>query len=148
METYKEFINNILNTISYDSNSFSLLDPIIQEFPMDDSLEDEIINFYKAEDYFFRSPRFKSKIEPANIVVEAPPAKENQEQMPAIYTIGPMITMAMSSVAMSFSSVAGIINGTMQLSNAMPSLVMSFAMILTMLLWPLLSNKYQQKHCK
>ena len=138
-------INNILNTISYDSNSFSLLDPIVQEFTMEDSSEDEVINFYKAEDYFFRSPRFKSKIEPANIVVEDPPAKETQEQMPAIYTIGPMITMAMSSVAMSFSSISGLINGTMQLNNAMPSLVMSFAMILTMLLWPLLSNKYQQK---
>ena len=141
-------LNNISNMISYDSNSFSILKPIIQEFNSDDAVVDDAIDFYKAEDYFFRSPRFKSKIEPADIVVEDPPGKENQEQMPAIYTIGPMITMAMSSVAMSFSSIAGLINGTMQLSNAMPSLVMSFAMILTMLLWPLLSNKYQQKQRK
>ncbi len=141
-------LNNILNMVSYDSNSFTLLEPVIQKFDGVESIEDESIDFYKTEDYFFRSPRFKSKIEPVNIVVEDPPAKENQEQMPAIYTIGPMITMAMSSVAMSFSSIAGLINGTMEFKNAMPSLVMSFAMLLTMLLWPLLSNKYQQKQRK
>ena len=55
----------------------------------------ERIEFFHENDYFFRSPRFKSKIEPAHIIVEDPPAKEAQNEMPMIYTVGPMLTMSM-----------------------------------------------------
>lgn len=138
-------INNIANLVSYDSNIFSMMNPITQKQTVEDDSDEEAAEFYKEEDYFFRSPRFKSRIEPVEIVVEDPPAKEKPNEMPMIYTIGPMLTMAMSSVIMGYSSVSGVINGTMKLSNAMPSLVMSFGMVMTMLLWPLLSDRYQKK---
>lgn len=138
-------VNDITNMVGFDSNTFTLMKPVIQEYHEIEELEEEVVNFYKEGDFFYRSPRFKSKIEPVDIRVDDPPAKESQEQMPAIYTIGPMLTMGMSSVAMSYSSIAGILNGRMELSEAMPSLVMSFAMLMSMLLWPMLSDKYQKK---
>lgn len=138
-------VNNISNIVSYDSNTFSFMNPIIQEQSVEEDLEEEAVDFYKEGDFFFRSPRFKSKIEPVNITVEDPPEREKPNEMPMIYTVGPMLTMAMSSVVMGYSSLSGVINGTMKLSSAMPTLVMTFGMLMTMLLWPLLSDKYQKK---
>ena len=138
-------VNSVGDNIRYDSNTFSIMNPIIQKQTEDDVLEDEGIEFYGENDYFFRSPRFKSSIEPVDIVVEDPPASEKQEEMPMIYVVGPMLTMAMSSMMFGYSALSGVINGTQELSSAMPTLVMSVAMLLSMLLWPLLSNKYQKK---
>ena len=140
-------INNIGSIVGYDSNTFSLMNPVIQKHTVDDSNTDdeESIDFYKEEDYFFRSPRFKSKIEPVNISVEDPPASEKPNEMPAIYTVGPMLTMAMSSVTMGYSSLNGVIKGTTTMGEAAPTLVMTFAMVLTMLMWPMLSSRYQKK---
>lgn len=141
-------VNNISTIVSYDSNTFSIMNPIIQEQTVVEKEDDEVEDFYKEGDFFFRSPRFKSKIEPVEIAVEDPPEKEKPNEMPMIYTVGPMLTMAMSSVVMGYSSISGVINGTMKLSSAMPTLVMTFGMLMTMLLWPVLSDKYQKKQQK
>ena len=138
-------INNIGSLVGYDSNTFSLMNPIIQTQTVEDTDDEEIVSFYKDDDYFFRSPRFKSKIEPVDIAVEDPPGKEKPNEMPAIYTIGPMLTMAMSSLSMGYTSMAGVINGTTTLAAATPTLVMTAAMVMTMLLWPTLSSRYQKK---
>ena len=140
-------VNNIGSIVGYDSNTFSLMRPIIQTQTVEeDSLSDEeVVDFYKEGDYFFRSPRFKSKIEPVNITVEEPPAKEKPNEMPAIYTIGPMLTMAMSSLSMGYSAMAGVSRGTTTLGEAMPTLIMTGAMVMTMLLWPTLTSRYQKK---
>lgn len=138
-------VNSIGDNIRFDSNTFSIMNPIIQHQTEDDVIEDESIDFYTENDYFFRSPRFKSKIEPVNITVDDPPGKEKPNEMPMIYVVGPMFTMAMSSVAFGYTSISGVINGTQELSSAMPTLVMSVGMLLSMLLWPLLSAKYQKK---
>lgn len=143
----REFIvvNYIGDNVKFDSNTFSIMNPIIQRQTETDVVEDESVDFYTENDYFFRSPRFKSKIEPVNINVDDPPAKEKPNEMPMIYVVGPMLTMAMSSVSFGYTSLTGVINGTQKLSAAMPTLVMSVGMLLSMLLWPLLSAKYQKK---
>lgn len=58
-----------------------------------------------------------------------------EDKTPLIYTIGPMMTMAMMSVSMGYSSLVGVIDGSRDLSTAMPTLLMSFAMLMTMLLY-------------
>ena len=138
-------VNSLGDNIRYDSNTFSIMNPIIQKQTVEDVVEDEGIEFYSENDYFFRSPRFKSSIEPVDITVEDPPATEKQEEMPMIYVVGPMLTMAMSSMMFGYTALSGVINGTQELSAALPTLVMSGAMLLSMLLWPLLSNRYQKK---
>lgn len=141
-------LNHIENQISFDGNTFALKNKIIQKKIKDEEKEEDQLEFYSENDYFFRSPRFKSKIEAINVTVEDPPAKEKPNEMPMIYVVGPMLTMAMSSLAFGYTSLSGVIKGEQPLSSALPTLIMSFAMLLTMLLWPLLSDRYQKKQVK
>ncbi len=138
-------VNNIGNFLKFDMNMFEIQYPIVQNQLEVDNPDEEAIEFYKEDDYFFRAPRFKTMIEPVNIKIDPPPAKQEEDKTPLIYTIGPMMTMAMMSVAMGYSALAGVIDGTRDLSAALPTLIMSFAMLMTMLLWPLLQKRYQKR---
>lgn len=141
-------VNSIGNFVKFDRNTFDLETPIIQKQTEQDNIDEEGVEFFKEEDYFYRSPRFKTMIEDVNIEIDPPPSKQEQEKMPMIYTIGPMMTMAMTSVTMGYSSLVGVIDGSRDLSSALPTLIMSFAMLTTMLLWPLLQKRYQAKQMK
>lgn len=141
-------VNTIGGNVQFDNKIFEKDNKISQKFIEEEKKEDEVIEFYSEDDYFYRSPRFKTKIEPVNIVVDAPPKSREEDKTPVIYTIGPMLTMAMMSMTMGYSSLTGVLNGTVDIGAAAPTLVMSFAMIATMLLWPTLQKKYQKKQTK
>ncbi len=141
-------INNIGNYVKFDNNTFTVEHPIIQHQLEFDNPDEEGIEFYKEDDYFYRAPRFKTKIEAVTISIDPPPSKEAEDKTPLIYTIGPMMTMAMMSVSMAYSSLSGVLNGTRDLTDALPTLIMSSAMLMTMLLWPLLTKRYQKKQRK
>lgn len=141
-------VNNISNLVRFDSNIFSIETPVVQTQTEVDNPDDEGKAFFQEDEYFFRSPRFKTKIEPVNIKIDEPPAKQEQEKTPLIYTVGPMLTMSMVSVSMGYSSLSGVLDGSKTLQSAMPSLIMCGAMLLSMLLWPLLSKLYQRKQQK
>ena len=141
-------INSIGDYIKFDNNVFEVDNPIIQNQVEVDNPDEEGIEFYKEDDYFYRAPRFKTKIEEANITIDPPPGKEAEDKTPMIYTVGPMMTMAMMSVSMGYSSLSGVIDGSKDLNQALPTLIMSFAMLTTMLLWPMLTKRYQKKQRK
>ena len=141
-------VNNISNIVTIDNKFFSLMQPVIQQQTELDNKDDEGIEFFKEEDYFYKEPRFKTKIEETTIVIDPPPGKEEEDKTPLIYTIGPMLTMAMMSMTMGYSSLKGVLEGTIELSSALPTLIMSGAMICTMLLWPSLQRRYQKKQRK
>lgn len=138
-------VNNIGNFLRFDTNSFEIEYPITQRQVEVDNPDEEGIEFFKEDDYFFRAPRFKTMIEPVNIKIDAPPSKVEEDKTPLIYTLGPMMTMAMMSVSMGYSSLMGVIDGSRDLSTAMPTLIMSFAMLMTMLLWPIMQKRYQRR---
>ena len=138
-------INNIGPSLNIDNNYFDSITPITQKQVEFDNPDEEGIEFYKEDDYFYRAPRFKTGIEDANIGIDAPPGQEEEDKTPAIYTIGPMLTMAMMSMSMGISSLQGVIEGTVDLKTAAPTLIMSGAMLATMLLWPALQSIYQKK---
>jgi len=141
-------INDISNLVKFDSNTFEIGHPVIQHQTEDDNPDEEGIEFYNEDDYFYRAPRFKTKIEDVNIGIDLPPEKHEEEKTPLIYTIGPMMTMAMMTATTGYSSLVGVLDGSKDLSAAFPSLLVSFSMLTTMLLWPLLSKKYQNKQKK
>ena len=138
-------INSIGNLVRFDTNLFEVMPTTIQKQVEFDNPDEEQIEFYKEDDYFYRSPRFKTMIEDANILIDPPPGQEQEDKTPAIYTIGPMLSMAMMSVMMGYNSLAGVIDGSVDIGAAAPALVMSAAMIMTMLLWPLMNKRYQKK---
>ena len=141
-------INNIGNNLKIDSSIFDSIHPFVQKQVSFDNPDEEGIEFYKEDDYFYRAPRFKTGIEEAIIAIDPPPGKEEEDKTPLIYTIGPMLTMAMMSMSMGISSLQGVIEGTTDFKNAAPSLIMSGAMLTTMLLWPNLQRGYQKRQRK
>lgn len=141
-------LNNIGNLVRFDNSLFSIEPPFMQKQIEMDNPDEEGIEFFNEDDYFYKSPRFKTKIEDAIITIEPPPGKEQEDKTPLIYTIGPMMTMAMMSVMMTYNSLAGVLDGSTDIGTALPSLVMSGAMLMTMLLWPMLQRRFQKKQRK
>lgn len=114
-----------------------------------DELEEDIdMRWYKDNDYFHKTPRFVSEIKEKEIKIDVPPTKEAENDMPVILTIGPMLTMSMSSMVMAFSSIANISSGRASLMSSLPSIVMAVAMVLSTLLWPTFTRKYEDKKRK
>ncbi|MFD0671945.1 type VII secretion protein EssC [Cohnella sp. GCM10027633] len=94
---------------------------------------------------FFRSPRFKRDIRPAEIRIDPPPAMGNHEPTPLMLMLGPSITMGMSAAFVAMITVQNSMNATGGIRNALPSLVMSSSMLVGAFLWPLLSRKHESK---
>ena len=56
------------------------------------------LEVFEEDDYFFRSPRFRTIIEREKMVIDSPPGEQKEDDTPAYLTIGPQITMGMSSM--------------------------------------------------
>ena len=141
----KLIVNKVDNLVRIDDRIFKEGHFEVQSVIDEGDLKEEDIDFYKEEDYFFRSPRFKAGIEKVLIEIDAPPAKEKMDDTPLLYVIGPMISMGMVSLMMGYSSVQGVVEGNQTLASAIPTIIMCVAMLLTMILWPLLNRKFQRK---
>lgn len=114
------------------------------------SLPKEDNTFLEKNDHqqlqpFLPAPRFLTKIEKEKVTIDPPPAKSEQENMPLIYTMGPMLTMGMASVVMGFVAMNAVFSKQQTWSSAMPSVIIAVSMLLSMLLWPLLTRKYQER---
>ena len=142
-------INNIGNYVSFDNTKFDIERPVVQTQHEFDNPDEEGINFYKEEDYFFRAPRFKTRIEPVNISIESPPGSAYQEDnTPIIYTLGPMITMGFSSMSTGFNALMDVLNGTKDFSEVSGQIIAAGAMLSTMFIWPSLNKNYQKRKAK
>ena len=141
-------INNIGNLVRFDNSIFEVLPPMVQKQIKQDNPDEEGIEFFSEEDYFYKSPRFKTRIEEAIVTIDPPPGKEQEDKTPLLYTLGPMLTMGMMSMMMGYNALSGVLNGSTDIGQAFPSLLMSGAMIMTMLLWPMLQRRYQKKQRK
>lgn len=137
-------INNPFNAVSYNQDLFNISKQSPKVF---DSYieEDESIELYREEDYFSRSPRFKTLIEKEVLIIDSPPSKQSTEEMPLMYIIGPMLTMSMMSLMTVFTSLNRYLSGEAEFKTVLPSLIVGFAMMLSMILWPLLNKNYQKK---
>ena len=129
---------NGLNQVTYEN----------YEDDFSESEEDIDMRWYKDKDYFHKTPRFVSEINEKEIKIDAPPAKEPENDTPVILTIGPMLTMSMSSMVMAFSSIANLASGNGSLISALPSIVMAVAMVLSTLMWPTFMRRFENKKRK
>ena len=141
-------INTIGNYINFDRNLFEIEKPLVQNQTEDDNPDEESIEFFKEEDYFYRAPRFKTKIEEVDIGIDPPPGKEPEDKTPLIMTLGPMMTMAMMSLSTGLSAFMNVLNGSVDVKDVSSTLLTSGAMMCTMILWPLISKKYQSSQRK
>ena len=137
--------NNIGNLVRFSQNMFLPAPPLVQPRIEEETSSEENVEFFKEEDYFFRSPRFKAGIEPVNIVIDSPPAKQQQEDTPVLYVIGPMLGMGMTSLLTGYNSINAVMNGQQTWKASIPALVTCVVMLMSMVLWPLLNRRYQKK---
>ncbi len=114
----------------------------------DEPDEDIDMKWYKDDDYFHKTPRFVSELKEKEIKIDAPPAKEQEPDTPVILTVGPMLTMSMSSMVMAFTSIANLSSGNYSLLSVLPSIVMAIAMVASTLLWPSITRKFENKRRK
>lgn len=99
-------------------------------------------------EYFYRAPRFKRDIESLKMKVDAPPAKEQDNNMPMSMVIGPSLTMGMASMSSGAFSVINAMNNGGGIMSAIPTLAMSVSMMLGMVMWPILTKKYEKKESR
>ena len=132
-------VNNPNNLLNF-SATFSNVVLVKDEF-VDDNTELADDSLYREDSYFYRAPHFYNTVEPLEIEIEAPPQKKEEDKTPTALTIGPMITMSMSSVVMLISTIS---RSGGDLTSSMTTLVMSCAMLASSLLWPLVTRAYQK----
>ena len=113
-----------------------------QEEYKDLEIKDE--ELYKKEEYFTKSPRMRRIIEEKTIKLDAPPKPKDSEKLPLILTIGPMLSMGVTSSMMLLNTIMQISNGQTTIDRSWLQLVSSSVMLLTSLVWPLLTRLYNK----
>lgn len=131
-------VNNPNNLVNY-SVTFSNLNLIKSNF-VDDKSELPDDSAYNDE-FFYRTPHFYNELEPLSLEIESPPAKRGEDKTPVALTIGPMITMSISSIILLMSSLSASANGN---KGSTTQLITSAAMLASTLLWPFLTRRYQK----
>ena len=102
-------------------------------------------DLYKEEDYYSKSPRIRRLIETKEIKLTGPPKEEDKEDLPLILTIGPMLTMGVMGISNFLRVVIRLAEGEATIKNSWPQLITSVAMIISMIVWPTLTKRYNKK---
>ncbi len=97
------------------------------------------------KDYYFRSPRFRREIEHEEIKIDPPPQAQKVETVPLALMLGPSLTMGMTSLSTGLLSVSNVINNGGEITQALPTLLMSVSMLLGTVMWPILTKKHEKK---
>lgn len=135
----QNFINELTANIQKFENA------TLQE-PKDIDIKDR--ELYKESQYFFKSPRLRRMIETKEVKIQSPPAKQTDEEVPLIYTLGPMVTTGITSSTMLLNVVVRVMNEETTFEKSWAQIVMGGAMLLTTMLWPSLNKAFQKKQKK
>ena len=101
-------------------------------------------DLFSDDDYYFKSPRLRRTIKEKEIELSQPPSASKAEDLPFLLTIGPMVTMAFTSVFTLVTPIMSVISGQAKLSSVMPQLISSGLMLVSSILWPMVTNKYNK----
>lgn len=138
----KTFIamNNPNHEIVYDED-------ILEEYIVDKSLRDTVDDEDEIEEnFFYRSPRLRRKIEPLEYKVSQPSPPQDVQKVPMALLLGPSITMGMGSASTAAFSVVNAVSKNAPITNVLPTLIMAIAMLSGMILWPIITKKYERKN--
>lgn len=141
------FVNNPMDKMRYIMKS--LIPREDKQIVKNNKDEDEnaIPDLYTDKDYFSRAPRIVNKIEKEKVVIDSPPAAQSNNQMPAILTMGSSLSMGVMTMMTMYTTMDAINNHTATLKQSMPRLIMSAMMLVSMILIPILTRKWE-KHEK
>ena len=141
-------INNPNNVLFYDS-----LNLVQRQLPNNPQIEyksdqETFVEVFNKSEYFQRPPRFKRMIEEKEYKIDAPPASEIKEEMPLIYTMGPMMLMGITSVMSAMTAIMGIISGEKTFKESMTPIITAIVMLISSIVFPFLQKMYTKRMMK
>lgn len=141
-------INNPLNKV-FVNKMTAYLDDLIVNIN-DDLINVEVkeIDLYTPNVYFAKSPRIRRIIQTKTFKIDGPPNVAESQEIPLIYSLGPMVTMGMSSSVGIINLVTRVNEGLTTYKEQWGQLLVYGSMLASTFLWPLLTrvwNKRQQK---
>ena len=95
--------------------------------------------------HFFRSPRFYREVEHSVIKIDPPPQIQKLETVPLALMLGPSLTMGMTSLSTAILSVSNVVNNGGDITQALPTILMSVSMLLGTVMWPILTKRHEKK---
>lgn len=139
-------IDNI-DKIRVDSGLFMQSKYPKQNTKVFEESEEEVL-MYKDSDYFFKAPRFRNNPDMITLNIDPAPQKEEEDKTPLLFSMGPMLTMGMTSAVSAFTAINSVVVNNRPIKEALPSIIMAIAMLMTMVLWPTLNRIYKKKQHK
>ncbi len=139
-------INNPANSIMFNGIMGQNIPSENESYTEDNDIID--MKLYNDDNYFHKKPRFISEIEELKINVDAPPQKQEKEDTSALLTIGPMLTMSMTSLVSGYTAINNVTSGRNTIQSAMPSLIMCGAMFASVFIWPSIMRVYNKRKQK
>ncbi len=100
---------------------------------------------YTKEDYYSKSPRIRRIIETKHVELSQPPRTAENQELPLILTIGPMLTMGIMSIVSVVNIMTKLGSHETTMKDAWPTLVSAAAMLLSMFLWPAVTRGYNKR---
>lgn len=139
------YIGDIGNSVRV--NSLRLVKKGIPSYEatFEETVDDDNAVLYGADDYFSRTPRFVTSINEEELRIDNPPGKITPDETPILFTVGPMLTMAMSSVISASVSIINVLQNKSSMLSILPTAVIAITMLVSTLLWPTLMRKYNNK---
>lgn len=132
-----------INEIKANINFYAL--PQHEQYNQSDIKDKEL---YSDNDFFSKSSRIRRFIETKEIKLDPPPKSNGNEETPFLMVIGPMLTMGITSGVTLINTINRINSGETTISDSWPQLVTGIAMLLSTLLWPMLTKIYTKKSKK
>lgn len=136
-------VYSINNSFTFDTNLTGLYYVQLKNEEKLENFDIKDRNLYSDDDYFSKSPQLRRQIKEKEIEFSNPPEMKKNNDMPFILTIGPMITMAFTSIVMLFNPITQIVSGMSDIDKNIPMLITGVAMLSTSLVWPLITTKYK-----
>ena len=112
-----------------------------------DYKDEELTDYslYSKDDYFNKSPMIRRTYDRKALTIENPPQEKDDQSTPVILTVGPMLTMGLTSCVMLAQAITSLSYGETTIDKAWPTLVTSALMLLSTLMWPILLSWYNKK---
>ena len=93
---------------------------------------------------FYPAPRLTHSIHKRAFQIDDPPQMRKPDEEPALMQLGPSFIMGFASLFMAASAVSRIMNGG-DLLSSLPTVAMSVGMVSGMLVWPVISKRYNKR---
>lgn len=147
------FLNNLLLINNHGCNlnllsNTNLNKYVVPQDPGIGNIKFRDIDLYNEDNFFSKSPIIRRTISTKVLKLSPPPKDNINEDLPMILTVGPMLTMGVTSGVMVIDIIIKINMKETTMKDSWASLVSSGVMLISMLMWPMITSVYNKKSKK